>query len=140
MATLHEVFLTRAEPASIGLSSIGARLCPISMTEDAGLYFRPGLPADSSGAQGENTTVLAPVAPGMVSPVSIAEWRLLPLGERVRVSRSPCTIALDGEREFSVRPGQEVEVVVSKNGPRVVMLETALREATTRGAFTSPRD
>ena len=135
MDTIHEVFLTRAEPISIGLSSIGARLHPISMTDDAGLYFRPGPTVDKGGM-----TVLAPVAPGMVRTVAIEEWRILALGERVGVHLNPCTIALDGEREFSVLPGQDVEVVVSNNGPRVVMLEDALREATSRGVFTSPSD
>ena len=131
MDTIHEVFLTRAEPTSIGLSSIGARLYPISITDDAGLYFRPGH---------GGTTVVAPVAPGMVRSVSIEEWRVLPLGERVKVNRSSCTIALDGEREFGVLPGQDVEVVVNDNGPRVVMLDEVLREATKQGAFTTPAD
>ena len=127
--TLLEVFLTRAEPTSIGLSAIGARLHPLSMTDDAGLYFRPG----SNG-----TTVLAPVAPGMVRPVHIEEWRVLPLGERVTMGSANCTIALDGEREFSVLPGQHLEAVVTNNGPRVVMLEAALREAARMGVFAAP--
>ena len=130
MDTVHEVFLTRAEPTSIGLSSIGARLHTLSMTDRAGLYFRPG-PG--------RTTVLAPVAPGIIARVSIDEWRILSLGERVRVNQSLCTLALDGEREISVRPGQDVEVVVSDNGPRVVSLEAALREATSSGVFRSQR-
>ena len=128
MTSLHEVFLTRAEPLSIGLSSIGSRLQPVSMADAAGLYFRLG-----SGG----TTVLAPVAPGLVSPVPIAEWRRLPVGQPMRVQRHPCTIALDGEREFSVLPGQAVEVVVQTNGPRVVHIERALGEANRRGVFTS---
>ena len=128
VSTLYEVFLTRADPASIGLSSIGARLHPISMTDPAGLYFRPG-----PGGM----TVLAPLAPGMVSHVPIEEWRKLPLGERVRVGFSPGTIALDGEREFSILPGQRVEVAISGNGPRVVILEDALREASSRGVFAT---
>ena len=127
METIHEVFLSRAEPTSIGLSSIGARLHPVSMGDCTGLYFRPG--------PGE-TTVRAPVAPGMVTEVPIESWRILPLEERVRVDLSPCTMALDGEREFSVLPGQEVEVAVSKNGPRVVLFEDALHEATISGIFT----
>ena len=126
MSTIHEVFLTQAQSNSIGLSAVGARLHPVSITDDVGLYLRLG-----SGGP----TVLAPVAPGMVRPVPIKEWRLLPLGQRTRVQLSPCTIALDGEREFSVLPGQEVEVAITNNGPRVVMLEEALREATERGTF-----
>ena len=126
--TLFEVFLTRAEPTSIGLSSIGARLQAVSMLEDLGLYFRLG-PSDN--------TVLAPVAPGMIARVGIQEWRTLPLGERVPVALNPCTIALDGEREFSVQPGERAEVGVADNGPLVVLLDEALRDATARGVFGS---
>ena len=36
--TIYEVFLTRAEPASIGLSSVGARLEPLSLADDGGLH------------------------------------------------------------------------------------------------------
>ena len=69
--------------------------------------------------------------------VPVEKWRILPLGERVKVNLSPCTIALDGEREFSVRPGQDVEVSVSNRGPRVVVLEAALQEATSKGVFAA---
>ena len=127
MTTLHEVFLTRAEPTSIGLSSIGARLHCLSMADNAGLYFRPGI---------GGKVVLAPVAPGMVEQVSIKEWRIVPLGERIKVHYTPCTVALDGEREFSILPGQDVEVEVSNKGPRVVLLEEVLREATNQGVFS----
>ena len=127
MTSLHEVFLTRAEPLSLGLSSIGSRLRPVSMVEDAGLYVRLG-PG--------GTTVLAPVAPGLVDPVAIAAWRLLELDHRVRVELHPCTIALDGEREFSVLPGQVVDIAVRHNGPRVVKIEATLYEANRRGIFT----
>ncbi|MBI4639704.1 MAG: NAD(+)/NADH kinase [Candidatus Tectomicrobia bacterium] len=124
--TLHEVFLTRAEPTSIGLSSIGAQLHLISMTEGRGLYFQLG-PGRSM--------VLATVAPGMVRPVAIEEWRLLPPGERVEVVHRPCTIALDGEREISILPHQRAEVMLSSHGPRVVEVAAALREAARQGVF-----
>src|SRR5918992_1325347 len=37
--TLYEVFLTRAEPSSIGLSSVGARLEPVSLADEGGLHY-----------------------------------------------------------------------------------------------------
>ena len=127
-ATLREVFLSRAEPASLGLSSIGARLHPISIDEPAGLYFRPG-----DGGK----PVLAPIAPGLVSRVPILEWRTLSLNERVQVLHDHCTIALDGEREFPVLPTQQVEVALTDKGPRVVMLDATLRAAAACDVFLS---
>ena len=40
MNTIYEVFLTRAEPSSIGLSSIGARLEAVSLSDGGGLHYR----------------------------------------------------------------------------------------------------
>jgi len=153
--TIYEVFLTRAEPASIGLSSVGARLQPVSLADDGGLYYCLGAPQNTpspslpptptlspKGRGGsdplesdKSTTVLAPIAPGIVSPVPIAHWRRLATGERMRVERRYCTVALDGERAFSVTPQQALEIAVMRNGPRVVQVEAALREAAERGLF-----
>ena len=131
IGTVHEVFLTRAEPASIGLSPIGARLHPLSVSQEGGLYLRLG---------GGGVSVVAPVAPGLVQAVDIAEWRRLPEGEKVSVELRPCTVALDGEREFSVVAGQRLEVSVNRSGPRVVQVEEVLRQSAAEGLFQLPAD
>jgi hypothetical protein len=56
-------------------------------------------------------------------------------GERVTVERRHCTIALDGERSFSVTPSQQLEVVLQRDGPPVVQVDAALHEAASRGLF-----
>jgi hypothetical protein len=137
--TLYEVFLTRAEPASIGLSSIGAQLHPLSLAEEGGLHYslagakdgKPDSPAGSPGPQGQ--LVLAPIAPGIINQVPVSSWRRLANGERVAVERRHCTVALDGERAFTVTPSQQLEVSVERNGPPVVQVEAALHEAASRG-------
>jgi hypothetical protein len=142
--TIYEVFLTRAEPTSIGLSAVGARLQPVSLADEGGLYYRLGASPpnplsipDGEGAGGEATTVLAPIAPGVIPLVPIAHWRRLATDERIAVERRQCTVALDGERTFAVSPLQQLEVVVRRNGPRVVQAEAALREAAEQGVFRS---
>jgi len=138
MSTIYEVFLTRAEPSSIGLSSIGGRLQPLSLEEEGGLYYRL---ADSVGTVAANRDpdtsikVLAPIAPGMISTVPVADWRLLEEGERVPVEPRFCTIALDGERSISVTPDHKVEVGISRTGPPVVQVELVLETAATLGLF-----
>ena len=110
MNTIYEVFLSRAEPASIGLSSIGARLQPVSLTDEGGLYYslrrlNDAGPDDAQSNLGpESGAVLAPIAPGVIPLVPINSWRRLAVDERVAVARRHCTIALDGERAFSVTP------------------------------------
>ena len=100
MDTLFEVFLTRAEPASIGLSSIGARLEAVSLADEGGLRYSI---ADSEEPEdGPSRTVLAPIAPGVVPPVVISSWQRMADGERYSIVKRDCTVALDGERAFSV--------------------------------------
>jgi predicted polyphosphate/ATP-dependent NAD kinase len=120
--TLHAMFLTRAEPASIGLSSIGSRLMPISIDEEIGLYIR------LDGEPGENaTTVRAPIAPGMISDVKILDWRVITPGEQIEISLHPGTIALDGEREIELLRGQKIYASLSTDGPWVVDVPKAMR-------------
>src|SRR5205823_6450860 len=80
--------------------------------------------------------VLAPVAPGLMRAIAVASARLLDAGDRVRLGGGPCTVALDGEREFEVpAAGPALEVVLDPTGPRVVDIDVALRAGATRGAF-----
>jgi predicted polyphosphate/ATP-dependent NAD kinase len=132
VSTIYEVFLTRAEPSSIGLSSIGGRLHPLSLEDEGGLYFRIGSPDQNQDAA---KRVLAPIAPGIVTPVTVADWRLLEEGERVPVEPRYCTIALDGERSISVTPDNKVEVGISRSGPPVVQVEAVLETASRLGLF-----
>jgi len=126
MDTVDEIFLARTEPASIGLSAIGARLGDLS-TSDGGMHIRLG-PGD--------TLVFAPIVPGAVTPVPVREWRLLPFDEAVEIKLRPCTIALDGERAFGPSLDETISVSISPGGPLVVDVDTALREAASNGVFT----
>jgi hypothetical protein len=149
MSTLYEVFLTRAEPASIGLSSVGARLQGLSMKDTGALrYFlaqteeqegdaTESRTGDDGMAGKDGTSVLAPIAPGMVSEVAIAHWERLAEGERVAVEPRHCAVALDGERAFTATARQRIEISVQRNGPPVVHVERVLQVASELGLFKS---
>lgn len=122
MDTVGDVFLTRAEPASIGISAVGAQLRPVSIDEPIGLWLRLGR-GDSPTAR----SVKAPIGPGMVPEVPVAEWAVLRPGERRLIDQRPGTLALDGEREVTLLPGMKVEVVLNLEGPRVVDVAHVLR-------------
>ena len=129
MSTIHELFLTRAEPASIGLSAIGAQLRITAPDEPVGLHI---------GLGHGSTEVLAPVAPGLVRPVSIAEWHTIEVGGAgVAIKLRPATIALDGERTFNLRPGAQALVRLGEDGPRVVDPDRALALAAESGLMAS---
>jgi predicted polyphosphate/ATP-dependent NAD kinase len=112
---LESLFLTRAEPASIGLSSIGSRLRTIAMDDPLGLFLRfDGEPDETA------STVIAPVAPGLVSSVEVAGWEVMQPGSMYPVRLRPGTLALDGEREVELLRDQSVEVSLCLDGPVVI--------------------
>ena len=94
LATLYEVFLTRTEPAGLGLASVGARLESVTVNDSGGLHYVMGRAkddTDSLAADGEpppdlpdpaTATVLAPIAPGVVPAIPIARWHRLTEGVR----------------------------------------------------------
>ena len=143
MNRVYEAFLTRAEPLSIGLSSVGARLRPLTLAEDLGLNYQVDSSLDPTSEEPATEPhsgklhVLAPIAPGVVPRVSIAGWRIMGLGERIPVERRWCTVALDGERAFGITPEEQLEIVLERNGPPVVQIDAALRLASELGVFNS---
>ena len=129
---LRLALLTRAEPASVGVSSIGGLLSPISDTDDAALLLMLG---DLSGHGEGAVTVMAPIAPGSYSPVQVGAHRRLALGEEIEV-QGPCVLAFDGERERVLRVGQSAFLRVERDGPFVIDATRALNVAAARGLFT----
>jgi len=126
MDSVHEVFLGRSTPASIGLSAIGSQLCP-------------SLPGDKSGTHliiGKGgKSVIAPIAPGMIRSVDVLDSFRMPVGEKVNIDLRPCTIALDGERSFSLSDKQTAYVLINDKGPIIVSVEETLRQASTACLF-----
>jgi predicted polyphosphate/ATP-dependent NAD kinase len=124
---IKEVVLIRAQPGSIGLSSIGAHLPHMTPKSGQGLYFRMG----PGGQQ-----VLAPIAPGLIQTVSLTESRRLEPGDEVVISHpAPCVLALDGEREIELRADATVCVRLNADGPRVVDARRAVEAAAAAGVF-----
>ena len=134
LATVHEVFLTRAEPGGIGLSSVGGRLRPISIADVGGLRYKIAR-RDSADGEPPAATVIAPVAPGIVEPAAIAEWEVLHEGVPVALEPRFCTVALDGERSLTLTPDDAVEIVLARDGPPVVQVQRALLRAAQLGVF-----
>ena len=124
---VQEIVLAQAVPGSIGMSSIGASLQPVTLHDQFGLYVAVG--------KGQGS-VLAPVAPGLVAQVDVREHRFLPFGEEITLNPEVCTIALDGERSIEVYPGQTISVCVTNDGPYVVNVSNCLAEATRLGVFS----
>lgn len=128
LSEVKQVICTRAEPDSMGLSCIGGSVCPVGPEDDHGLYLKLG--------EG-NLRVRAAVLPGVIQEIGIQELRLIKLGEEVELSQKLCLIALDGERERTVKARDEVRVRLERDGPRVVDISKAIKKAATQGFFAS---
>ncbi len=128
---IKELVLTRVEPGSIGLSSIGAHAPNRVDSPEHGLYLRLG---------SDGQPVLAPIAPGLLQEVSLAESRPLGPGETITVRhQQPCVLALDGEREIELRHGAIARLQFNPNGPRVIDARKAIAIAARAGVFIRPK-
>ena len=125
---LRALVLARAEPSGIGMSPIGGLLQPVGAQDEGGLFVSCGAP----GAPGR--VLLAPVSAGLYRRVNITSHRVLALGEEVAL-HGPGVLALDGDRERRLLPGQMAWLRVERSGPYVIDVERALRLAAERGAY-----
>ncbi len=130
---VREIYLARAAPSNVGLSSIGGNLYCARMDAHHGVYIRLADP-DSTGA----VELTAPVGPGLVKPVCVSAFRLLDIGDEEEVHFQPSILALDGEREVEIHRGHRVTIRLSDRGPRVVDVGRALGLAAQRGCFYIP--
>ena len=126
MRKVTQIFLNRAEPGNIGLSSIGANLHPIRAEEPHCLCLDLG---------GGVNYVKAPVAPGVVEKVFVSRQRVMNVGEAVEIGTAPSVLALDGEREVEVRRGQRALIRLAKEGPLVVDVRKTMNSAMKKAIF-----
>lgn len=120
---LTDVFVSFAEPAQIGLSSIAGLSSPVSRDDPFGLHLRLG----------PGRTLQAPLLPGLLRPVSIASaQRLLP-GQAVPVREARGTLVIDGERLVEFDAGHGLQVRLDLQGPRTLEVEAVLEQAARRG-------
>ena len=124
---IKAVISTSAKAGTIGLSSIGAHILGENGSSEHGLYLR----LEPGGQE-----VLAPIAPGLIRRVSLAEYRLLSPSDEVILSRrEPCVLALDGEREIELKADAAVPVRFNLNGPNVINAHKAIEVAAKAGIF-----
>jgi len=126
MDKVRQIFLNRADPTSIGISSIGGLIKSISPEEPRGLYLELG--------EGR-VSVTSPVAPGLIKRVFVKNEKTMELGKEVKISFKPSVLALDGEREMEIQSGQCVGIRVARNGPLIVDVPRVMNVAMKKRIF-----
>ncbi|WP_423986871.1 NAD(+)/NADH kinase [Haladaptatus sp.] len=130
--------VSRASPAEIGLSAIAGGFETHRPDEPGGIGFRledrsePPLENESSLCPSQE--VRAVTVPGVVSDVSIAEFRRLDDGEAFAFDVSSGVVSADGERELEVRDAS-VRLRPVSDGPRLVRIDAAIERAADAGYF-----
>jgi len=141
---LARILLTRAEPASVGLSPIGGLLLPCQAEDDFGVCVetRPGPRGNSTQPTSHHAgpiartgkTLRAPISPGLYEEVGIEGVERVELGQPL-VWRGPGLLAFDGDRELVLAEGESATLSVVRTGPWVINPWRALRAAAERSLF-----
>jgi len=124
---IERIFLTRADPMAVGMTSVGGLIRPLSESEDAGLHL-------TIGSRGKYK-VHAPIAPGLYETLKIKKIETVSFNEVIEL-KGPCILAFDGEREREVQDDQRVRLRVSRSGPSVLDIEKTMHLAACRKVFT----
>ena len=127
-AQLRHLLLTRAEPATVGMSPIGGLLHPTYSEDERGVEVRCTSP------RGAGRPLLVPVSPGIYRHAHVSESREVELGEVVRMT-GPGVVAFDGDRQQRLEPGETLRLRVVRSGPHVVDERRALALAAERGFY-----
>ena len=117
---LDTIILTRAEPASIGISPIGGYLMPSRFEDDFGVVVqcRP-----DAGRK-----VKVPISPGLHQDVGIANVGRLDLDQCVNI-QGPGIIAVDGDRIIRLVGNEIASFRILRDGPRVIQAERVMAYA-----------
>ena len=124
---IRRIVVTRCHPATIGFSAVAGAYEIVEDTDDFGL-------AVTLGHTGRG--VLAPIAAGVLTPVHVESAQRVELGgDYTFTAETRCMIALDGEREVRVQPGDSVTMRINRDGPWRVLPRKILSRAAGLGMY-----
>ncbi|WP_455924808.1 ATP-NAD kinase family protein [Pseudomonas putida] len=120
-ADLAEVFVTFAEPASIGLSALCGLWLPVTRQAAHGAWMRLGPSADEA--------LLAPLAPGLLQGCGVLDAGYLQPNVPQGLCLPSGTLALDGEREIEFNHHDRPTVTLDAGGPLSIDVAAVLAHA-----------
>jgi hypothetical protein len=123
---ISEALVTFASPSAVGLSAVAAAVAPVPRAAPFGLHLRLAPPERAP------RVVTVPLAPGLVAEVGVADARRVAPGEVVPLAARAGCLALDGEREVELGPGDQVTVRLGQ-GPLVIDVDAVMAAASEQG-------
>jgi predicted polyphosphate/ATP-dependent NAD kinase len=126
---LTDLWVTFAEPSTIGLASLAGLAQPVSREEPWGLHLHLG---------GDGRALHAPLLAGTMQTARVScVRRLLPRVD-VALPATPGTLALDGERELVTDARRPLRLRLELDGPRTVAVDRVLEHAARTGLLFDP--
>jgi predicted polyphosphate/ATP-dependent NAD kinase len=121
-SVFKQIFVTRASPSSIGLSSILGMVMPVSINDPFGA-------TTIFGSEGDPQQVTAPVGPGLITELALQSiHKMEPDTPYPVVDQRPLMLALDGEREIYLGPDDKAEILLRASGPWIVDIDRVMQD------------
>ncbi len=120
------LLLTRAEPASIGVSPIGGYLMPCGHADEFGVLVTCSAEASRS--------INIPVSPGLHADVGIEAVTRLAFDEPTKLN-GPGILAFDGDRTIKLDADETATLCVKRDGPRIIEAEKVMHMAAEANLF-----
>lgn len=114
--TIRWVVACIASPSSTGVASVAGRVHPVGRDDPGGVLIRLG----PGGRR-----VRVPLSPGTFSTLEVASVEPLDEGRTVTLAGGG-VLAYDGERTTPVSADAEIELSVSRSGPRIIDVDRTL--------------
>jgi hypothetical protein len=123
---VSEALVTFASPSAVGLSAVAGAVAPVPRAAPFGLYL------SLAPAERAPRVVTVPLAPGLIAEVGVLAARRVRPGEVVALAARAGCLALDGEREIELGPGDPVTVRLGQ-GPLVIDVDAVMAAASEQG-------
>jgi len=128
-SVFKQLFITRASPSSIGMSSILGMVTPVSITDPHGATA-------IFGTEETYQQVTAPVGPGLITQLDLQTiHKMEPDTPYPVINQRPLMLALDGEREIYLGPEDLAEVILRTGGPWIVDIDRVMHDAVQKQYF-----
>ena len=140
---LRRIIVTRADPSTVGISALAGAAYPLAPSEPIGLALT--LTA-STDVEHVGRRVRGLLGPGLIVEAHVQELRIIEIGETLSIAAEhtgaganaravpdALVLALDGEREITLHPGQRATVRLCDDGPWLVDARAALLDLAHQG-------
>jgi predicted polyphosphate/ATP-dependent NAD kinase len=131
--TFRELFVTFADPEVIGMSAIAGLIRPVTRADPFGLRVSLGTAGEARFA------INAPIAPGFMRGIGVRNFARLMPDKPVTPDIDGGSIALDGERELSFSPGDEVSIELETGAFQTVNVSACMQYAAKKGLMRDER-